>query len=115
MPCCRRADLLEWSREWIREEDLEARIQEALESPVPLYAGEWGERRVGEEGDFENDFDGFTSEDEEELGSEDEEDGAADGGDEQGNQEGNAYEEAASGKQPPRRAPGRRLVPADGL
>lgn len=90
-------------------------------SPVPLFAGEWGERRVGEEGDSADDFNGFTSEDEdfdfedEDFDSEDEEDGAADGEDEQGKREGDAYEEPASGKQPPRRAPGRRLVPADSL
>ena len=100
---------------------MEARIQEALVSPVPLFAGEWGERRVGEERAYENDFDGSTSEDEdfdfedEDFDSEDEEGGAADGEDEQGKQEGNAHEEPASGKHPPRRAPGRRLVPAVGL
>ncbi|KAK9844060.1 hypothetical protein WJX81_003169 [Elliptochloris bilobata] len=53
-----RTDLLEWSRDWIRLEDLDERIDEALASPVPLFPGEWGERIVGnetEEGDFPND------------------------------------------------------------
>lgn len=45
----RRTDLLEWSRDWITLEDLDERIAEALESPVPLWPGEWGEKRVGAE------------------------------------------------------------------
>lgn len=32
----RRQDLLEQSRNWIRAEDLDARIEEALDNPVPL-------------------------------------------------------------------------------
>ncbi len=76
---------------------------------MPLYAGEWGERRVGgeaEEGNVEDDFDGFDSEEGE--------DEAAEGEDEQVKGEGSAYEEPASPVQPRRRR-GRRLVPAEGL
>lgn len=49
VPRRRRADLLEWSRDWITLEDLDERIAEALESPVPLWPGEWGEKTVGAE------------------------------------------------------------------
>jgi hypothetical protein len=34
---CRKEQLIEDSRHWIRAQDLEARIQEALDHPVPLY------------------------------------------------------------------------------
>ena len=34
----RKEKLIEDSRHWIRPEDLEARIEEALDHPVPLYA-----------------------------------------------------------------------------
>ena len=49
VPPRRRTDLLEWSRDWITLEDLDERIAEALMSPVPLWPGEWGEKRVGAE------------------------------------------------------------------
>ncbi len=34
--CIRRQVLLEQSRNWIRAEDLDARIEEALDNPIPL-------------------------------------------------------------------------------
>lgn len=34
--CSRRMSLLEQSKNWIRPEDLDARIEEALDNPVPL-------------------------------------------------------------------------------
>ena len=36
----RHQDLLNWSRTWITKDTLEARIQEALDNPVPLFPGE---------------------------------------------------------------------------
>lgn len=40
---CREAWLLEDSRHWIRPEDLDARIEEALDNEVLLYHGEAAE------------------------------------------------------------------------
>lgn len=34
---CREEQLLSESRNWIRQEDLDARIEEALDNPVPMY------------------------------------------------------------------------------
>ena len=36
--CCREKQLLEASRHWIRPEDLDARIEDALDNPVQMFA-----------------------------------------------------------------------------
>ena len=42
----RREELLRQSRHWIRQQDLEDRINEALDNPLLLYPGEEDEYEV---------------------------------------------------------------------